>query len=149
MSSQTSSDPPSWESAQRTFEGFPLYLRRPKGLDFDKLSERFPVHLTVTHEFSFRRLDGAPEPTYNDGLEKFDLSLTDLFSHTADGQVVLVETFGGKRHYYFYVAQNVHAESVLEELRSTFPGYKLEAAVRPDPSWSFIRRYTKEHLGEA
>jgi hypothetical protein len=60
----------------------------------------------------------------------------------------LVETFGGQRHYYFYVSSSVLVESVLSDLRSRFPGYKLEAAIRNDPGWKFIRNYTAEYLDE-
>jgi hypothetical protein len=104
--------------------------------------------LTVTHELSFRRLDGAPEPSYNRGLEDFDASVTGYFSKSREGQIVLVETFGGKRHYYFYVFPSVNVGAVLNDLRGRFPGYRLEAEARNDPSWSFIRRYTEEYLGE-
>jgi hypothetical protein len=95
------------------------------------------------------RFDGAPEPTYNRGLEDFDVSVTSYFAQSGGGQVVLVETFGGKRHYYFYVSPSVKVESVLSDLRGRFPGYKLEAEVRNDPGWTFIRRYIEEYLGEA
>ena len=126
-----------------------MYLRRPIGLDFDALSTRFPVHLTVRHEFTFRRFDGAPEPSYNRALEEFDVAVSSYFSRSQDGQVVLVETFGGTRHYYFYVSPVVTVESVLADLRERFPGYRLEAEARADPSWNFIRRYTAEYLSEA
>jgi hypothetical protein len=149
MSLPLAESPESWEAVQRTYEGFPLYLRRPKGLNFEALSVKFPVHMTVTHEFSFRRFDGAPEPTYNDGLEEFDLAVTKYFSQTHEGQAVLVETFGGKRHYYFYVAASVRSDSVLSDLRARFPGLKLEVARRDDPSWNFIRNYTAEYLDDA
>jgi hypothetical protein len=148
MKSHGTDAPVFWESTQRTYEGFPLYLRRPKGLDFDSLSVSFPVHMVITHEFSFRRFDGAPEPRYDSVLEEFDLFVTGYFSETDKGQVVLVETFGGQRHYYFYVSPSVQVESVLSDLRSRFPGYKLEAAIRNDPGWKFIRNYTAEYLDE-
>jgi hypothetical protein len=138
-----------WESTQRTYEGFPLYLRRPVGLDFDSSSSRFPVHFALTHELSFRRLDGAPEPSYNNGLENFDAAVTGYFSACGQGQVVLVETFGGKRQYHFYVVPAVEPEVVLSDLRGRFPGFRLTGEARNDPTWNFIRRYTKEHLGEA
>jgi hypothetical protein len=118
-------------------------------LDFDALSARFPVHLTVSHEFSFRRFDGAPEPSYNSALEEFDVAVTRYFAGSNDGQVVLVETFGGTRHYYFYVAPSVTVGPMLADLRARFPGYRLEAEARADPSWNFIRCYTAEYLGKA
>jgi hypothetical protein len=149
MSSLDSNAALPWESTQRIHEGFPLYLRRPVGLNFDALSSSFPVRLTITHALSFRRFDGLPEATYNRGLEEFDADLTNYFSMRREGQIVLVETFGGEHKYYFYVASSVDGENMLADLRARFPGYKLEVATSADPSWGFIRWYTKEHLGEA
>jgi len=56
---------------------FPQYLQRPIGQNFDALSNRFPVRLTGSHEFSFRRLDGRPEASYNRPLEEFDVAVTE------------------------------------------------------------------------
>jgi hypothetical protein len=139
----------SWEVLKRTYEGFPLYLRRPKNLDVNALASRFPVLLVLTHEFSFRRFDGAPEPSYNDRLEEFDLNVVRYFDRTADGQPVLVETFGGKRNYYFYVAAAISQESIHSELQRRFPGYRLQVEVRSDPTWKFIRDYTNTYINEA
>lgn len=140
-----STDEP-WESVQRTYEGFPLFLRRPVGLDFDSLSPNLPVHMTLTHEFSFRRFDGAPEPKYNKTLEEFDVAATRYFSGSGRGQIVLVETFGGNRHYYFYVGTDVDPKAVADELSVRFPGMKLSAESQEDRGWTFIRRYTVEYL---
>jgi len=138
-----------WELLQRTYEGFPLYLRRPTNLDFDALAPRFPVLLVLTHVFSFRRFDGAPEPTYNDQLEEFDLAVVRYFEGIGTGQVVLVETFGGKRNYYFYATATVSPEAMLSDLRGRFPGHNLEIEIRSDPTWNFIRDYTNTHFNEA
>jgi hypothetical protein len=138
-----------WESLERVHEGFPLYLRRPLGLDFEALSPRFPIRLTVTHALSFRRFDGLPQATYNRGLEQFDSDVVSYFTKGGEGQVVLVETFGGERNYYFYVSSSVDAGVVLADLRARFPGYILEVATNVDPNWAFITWYAKEHLGEA
>ena len=149
MKSQDLDDDLPWEATQLTYEGFPLYLRRPVGLDFDALRSTLTVHLTLTHELNFRRLDGAPESAYNRGLEDFDASVTGYFSDTGQGQIVLVETYAGKRHYYFYVSPSVKVDSVLVDLRRRFPGYRLEVEARSDPGWDFIRRYTADFLHEA
>ena len=138
-----------WESLQRTYEGFPLYLRRPKNLDFDALASRFPVLLVMTHAFNFRRFDGAPEPTYNDRLEEFDSAVVRYFASSGTGQVVLVETFGGKRNYYFYSAATFSPKQMLSDLRGRFPGHHLEIESRNDPTWHFIRDYTNTYLNEA
>lgn len=146
--SQGSGDVP-WESTQRTYEGFPLYLRRPIGLNFEALSSKLTVLMTLTHELSFHRFDGSPEPAYHLSLRDFDLAVTRYFSHTHQGQIVLVETFGGKRHYYFYVSPSLAARSILADLRERFPGYKLAVESSNDPGWDFIKRYTAEHIDEA
>jgi hypothetical protein len=90
------------------------------------------------------RFDGSPEAAYNEKLEELDMSLVTYFKASRLGQIVLVETFGGKRHYYYYVDASADLEAVLQELRSRFPGYKLETQTRNDPRCGFIRRYTAE-----
>jgi uncharacterized protein DUF695 len=139
----------SWEALTRTYEGFPLFLRRPIGLDFDLLSLKFKVRLVLTHTFNFSRFDGAPEPAYNDGLGAFDIFVSRYFEPTAEGQIVLIETFGGRRNYYFYVASSVDPQSVLADLRTRYPTTRLEIQIAGDPGWGFIRQYTKEHLSGA
>jgi hypothetical protein len=138
-----------WATLTREYEGFPLYLRFPRGLNYDSLQRRFPVRLVLTHVFSFRRFDGAPEPHYNEMLEEFDLSLLRYFKAGGLGQIVLVETFGGKRHYYYYVATSVDAEAILVNLRSRYPEQKVELQSKADPAWQFIRQYTNEFLNGA
>jgi hypothetical protein len=137
-----------WETRTRTHEGFPLYLRRPVGLDFDALASKFATRLVLTHTFSFRRLDGAPEPGYNEALAEFDTSVTRYFEPSGAGQIVLVETFAGKRNYYFYVA-SFDPNAMLDDLRHRYPGCRLEAQCANDPTWGFIRRYSAEYLDGA
>ena len=131
------------------YKGFPLYLRRPVGLDFDALSKKFDLRLVLTHKFSFRRFDGGPEPVYNRTLEDLDLAITAFFENGGEGQIVLIETFGGERNYYFYVQRTVDPTAVLETLRSRFPGHVLEIVSASNPEWKFIRRYTLDYLNEA
>lgn len=138
----------SWRTAACTYEGFPLYLRWPQGLNYDELQSTLPLHLTVTHEFSMRRTDGAPEPRYNDTLEDFDIAVTSYFATSRDGCPVLVETFGGKRNYYFYTKATVVPETVAGDLSARFPGHRLSATARTDSSWRFIRQYAKDFLDE-
>jgi hypothetical protein len=146
MTADEVSDAYEWVSLSRTYESFPLYLRFPRGLDYDLMQKKYPRRLIITHTFAFRRFDGAPEPKYNDTLEDFDLSVTRRFDGTEMGQPVLVETFGGKRHYYFYVAPSVDAEAFVRELTDRYPGHKLTMRCDDDPNWQFIRRYSEEYL---
>jgi hypothetical protein len=135
-----------WATLTREYEGFPLYLRFPLGVDYDALQHRFPVRFVLTHVFSFRRFDGLPEALYNRTLEEFDSSLVTYFEASGLGQVVLVETFGGERNYYYYVAASVDPEAISADIRSRFPAQRIELQSKSDPSWRFIRWYSSEFL---
>ncbi len=137
-----------WATLTREYEGFPLYFRFPLRLDYDALQHRFPVRLVLTHVFSFRRFDGLPEARYNETLEEFDHSLVTYFKASELGQVVLVETFGGKRHYYYYVAPSVEPEAMSADILSRYPAQRIEIESKADPSWRFIRRYSSEFLDD-
>jgi hypothetical protein len=137
-----------WATLTREHEGFPLYVRFPLRLDYNALQHRFPVRLVLTHVFSFRRFDGLPEARYNEALEEFDSSLVTYFEASGLGQVVLVETFGGKRNYYYYVAPSVDLEAISADVRSQFPAQRIELQSGADPSWRFIRRYSSEFFDD-
>jgi hypothetical protein len=133
-----------WATFTREYEGFPLLLRLPLQLDYDALQQRFPVSLVLTHQFSLRRFDGLPEARYNDTLEDFDFALVSYFDTNGLGQVVLVETFGGERNYYYYVTESVDPEAMYADVRSRFPAQRVAIQAKADPSWRFIRRYSRD-----
>lgn len=135
-----------WISLRREHEGFPLYLRYPAALDYDVLQSKLPVRLVVTHTFTVRRFDGAPEPKYNESLEELDGFLTGYFASSDRGQIVLVETFGGERNYYFYIANSADTETLLADVRRQFSGQRVDAQCKADAEWRFIRRYRAEYL---
>ena len=135
-----------WHRLSLEYEGFPLHLRWPAGVDFDDLSGRFPKLFVLTHTFTFRRPDGTPEPTYNDTLANFDLTVTRSFRTDRTGQIVLIETFGGKRNYYFYVMSTFDGGTYCLLLSGQFPGYNLSETTREDPAWHFIRNYHAKYL---
>ena len=85
-----------WRVHKRDYEGLPLFLRHPVGLDASALMPRLPVLLTITLEFAEVRADGLPAKAYNDSIEALDLCLVKLFEAQGQGITVLVETFGGR-----------------------------------------------------
>jgi hypothetical protein len=94
----------------------------------------------VRHHFAKRLDNGLPEPDYNDGLAELDLSLMRLFGED-DGMLMLVETFGGKRLYYYYLRDNVEGAQALEAIKKRRPDEQLSCDWYDDPDWTFIKRF--------
>ena len=134
----------SWVSIELTYEGFPLFLRRSVNLDTDSLQALFSNLAVLTHKFSKREPNGLPEADYNDSLFDFDREIVGAMNSDGKGVPVLIETFGGKRNYYFYVAADANVEELFLAISRRHPNKKLTWSVRPDATWSFIKKYTKE-----
>jgi hypothetical protein len=135
-----------WATAQLEYEGFPLMLRRPTNLDIKSLRPSRPSLVVVTHKFTRRKPNGLPEPDYNKTLFDMDIGLVSAFNVDQMGVPVLVETFGGKRHYYFYVTVDTDVTQTLSEIANRFPNEQLSWTVKPDPSWGFLERYAKQYF---
>jgi hypothetical protein len=135
-----------WLTAEKTYEGFPLFLRRPAVLDVDAHRVTFPTLAIVTHEFTKREPNGLPEADYNHGLAGMDNELIVAFDVDRMGVPVLVETFGGKRHYYFYVAADADVAAVISAVARRYPEERLSWSVRSDPKWGFISKYATEYF---
>ena len=133
-----------WATAQKEYEGFPLMLRRPTNLHHDSLRLNFPTLAVVTHEFTERKPNGLPEPDYNESLFEMDVELVRAFDVGRMGVPVLVETFGGKRHYYFYGATGTDVPRIISAVASRYPKERLSWTVRPDPQWGFLDKYAKD-----
>jgi len=135
-----------WLTGEKIYEGFPLFLRRPAELDVEALRPAFPTLAIVTHEFTKRRPDGLPDLDYNHGLAGMDHELITAFDVDNMGSPVLVETFGGKRLYYFYVLADTDVPAIISVIARRYPEERLSWSVRPDPEWRFIQRYAREHF---
>jgi hypothetical protein len=135
-----------WLTAEKIYEGFPLLLRRPADLNVDSLRPSLPSLVVVTHTFTKRKPDGLPEPDYNHGLAEMDHELVTAFDVDRMGVPALVETFGGERNYYFYVAKDTDVSAVISAVASRYPAERLSWTVRPDSDWSFIEKYAREYF---
>lgn len=129
-----------WTSKESEADGYPLMLRYPQRLPLLPYRETHKLLFLVTHKFAFRLANGLPEPAYNDRLAPLDLSLVRLFNDD-DGRAVLVETFGGKRNYYYYCREEAQPERRLESVKTKFAQEELSAGRYDDADWSFIRRF--------
>jgi hypothetical protein len=135
-----------WLNVDKTYEGFPLFLRRPADFDIEKLRPSFPSLVIVTHKFTKRKPNGLPEDDYNYSLASMDHELVCAFDIDRMGVPALVETFGGERNYYFYVAMDADVETTVSRIAHGYPDEQLAWLVRPDSSWSFIADYAKEYF---
>jgi len=136
----------SWLTAEKTYEGFPLLLRRPANFDVDSLRPLFPTLAIVTHKFTKRKPNGLPEPDYNNGLVDMDCELVGAFDVDQMGVPALVETFGGQRNYYFYVAADTDVPTAISAVARRYPAERLSWTVRPDPRWTFLQKYASDHF---
>jgi hypothetical protein len=135
-----------WATAQKEHEGFPLMLRRPTNIDVDLLRPTHSTLAVVTHEFTKRWPNGLPEPDYNETLFEMDIELVQAFDTDQIGVPVLVETFGGKRHYYFYVTADTDVSAIISAVARRYGSERLSWTVRPDAQWGFFERYAKEYF---
>ena len=133
-----------WVTSQHTYEDFPLFLRRPTKVDTPANRKRYPTLAIITHEFTKRYPDGRPEPDYNETLFGFDNEIVSSFDSRRLGVPVLVETFGGKRHYYFYLAPSADVTAIIQPISHRYPNEKLTWETRPDTNWGFLDRYAKD-----
>lgn len=137
---------PAWLTAERTYEGFPLLLRRPGEIGDDLPRALYSALAVVTHEFAKRLANGLPEGAYNRGLFEMDCDLVTVFDSERMGIPVLVETFGGERNYYFYVSPDADAVAILSAFVHRYPMERLSWEIRPDPQWKFIDEYAREYF---
>lgn len=133
-----------WVLSQHTYEGFPLFLRHVERLPAPLRRKELPALAIITHTFSKRLANGLPESDYNDSLAEMDLMLMNAMKAQKIGSPVLVETFGGKRMFYYYVVDQRSAEKRFADIRPLFPAEELSFDSRPDPDWGFIYRYAKD-----
>jgi uncharacterized protein DUF695 len=136
----------SWLTAEKTYEGAPLLLRRPADFDIASLRPGFPTLVVITHQFTRRMPNGLPDPDYNDGLAEMDHEVVTAFDADQMGVAALVETCAGKRTYYIYVTADADVSNALSAVARRYPDERLSWSFRSDPEWTFIQRYAKDHF---
>ena len=134
----------SWATAERVYEGFPLFLRRPTDVDTPANRQNFPDLVVITHKFTERCPDGRPDPAYNHALTDFDHDIVTAFDALHSGVPVLVETFGGERNYYFYVSSQTDVSAIVSAIIPSYPQEELTWEVHSEKGWSFLDRYAKD-----
>ncbi len=95
----------------------------------------------LEHMLAEVRDDGLPTREYNNKLSEFDHELHQTLERDSNGQVIVVETFGGKRTYYGCVGSIDTATGVLDALTREHPQHELSFGTTADHSWKFYRQY--------
>lgn len=134
----------SWVTAQRFYQGFPLFLRRPIDVDTPENRRNFPDLVVLAHVFKERLPDGRPESRYNKTLEDFDHDLCSVFGSDQSGVPILIETFGGKRTYYFCASPDADVSSLVAGISQAYPNERLIWAREINNGWTFLDRYAAD-----
>jgi hypothetical protein len=135
-----------WLTTQKTYEGFPLFLRRPEKLNYDDLARSYPKLVVITHHLSKVMSNGIPVAEYNASLADFDNYIVSYLRSKSQGMTVLVETFGGNRTYYCYTVDNFSLDIMKKDVETKYSGNNLEWTEKKDLDARFIRQYAKEHF---
>lgn len=130
-----------WFTTEIEHEGFPLLLRKPAHKDIWSYKSKYSMLLSVTHSLDKVKDDGLPESNYNSSLADFDNKMCSLFKFSSEGIVVLVETIGGERNYYYYISSTVDFDTKIEAIKKKFNISKLTTTLKEDKSWGFFDKY--------
>lgn len=137
-----------WFTKDTIYDGFPLYLRRPAYENVWDYQNSFPQLFCVTHSFDKVKQNGLPESDYNKTLEDFDVELVNLFDPANEGIIVLVETYAGKRNYWYYLSTTIDYKTRVNRVRDKYPLHSIETSNHEDSDWGFIKEYPVNLYGD-
>ena len=132
-----------WSTTEIKYEGFPLLLRRPDHDDIWQYKDRLTQLTTVEHLLDKATSKGLPENSYNKSLTDFDHYMCTIFDKSVDGVIFLIETFAGKRNYYYYTLPQYDISKQIDKAKLHF-NVKLSIATRDDNNWGFFASYPVE-----
>tara|TARA_R110000868_G_scaffold822_1_gene6074 strand:+ start:2008 stop:2517 length:510 start_codon:yes stop_codon:yes gene_type:complete len=133
-----------WLTTNTEYERLPLYLRLPNYNNIWEYKSKYPELMCITHEFDSVKDNGLPTADYNETLIDFDEEVVNLTDVDKNGIIFLVETFGGARHYWFYIADSKIFEEKFDDLKNKNSDKKLELNFKNDSKWNFIKDYPVE-----
>lgn len=133
-----------WLTTETEYDGLPLYLRLPNYKNIWKYKSKYPKLICITHEFDSVKDNGLPTSDYNKSLFDFDGEVIDLFQLENNGIVILVETYGGARNYWFYAKDIELPTKLFEVLKSKHSDKKLDLEYQDDSDWDFLKKYPVE-----
>ena len=129
-----------WEVSRTVFEGLPLLLRYPLYDCIWDNQKKFPNLFSVSHVLEYVSENGLPVKHYNESLNDFDDEVVNLFGDD-EGIIILIETFAGKRNYWFYISDDDLVNVKVKKLNEKYQDKCIEFEMNKDYEWSFITRY--------
>ncbi len=101
----------------------------------------YPRLFSIEHSLEKVKLNGLPESEYNKSLEDFDHKMCSLFENSTHGIIILIETFAGKRIYYFYVTETIDISTITDKIKKQFLDYELDMTIKNDENWGLLTEY--------
>lgn len=132
-----------WYTCMRDYCGQPLAVRMRPPSAVEATRAQYTYLFVATIELATVMGNGLPDADYNEGLINVDLDIVRQVE--ANGTVVVVETFAGKRSYYAYVRAREAAEAVVKQSLLTH-GRAEQYCFRggDDREWKFYDGYLRE-----
>ena len=130
-----------WNSLDTISDGFPLYLRKPEYENVWAYQNNFTELFCITHKLEKVKQNGLPEQEYNRSLSDFDHHLCELFNKNKQGIIVLIETYGGERNYWYYIKLNTEYISNIDLVKHKYPQQSIEIWSKKDTDWGFLKTY--------
>lgn len=129
-----------WSTSEIVYDGLPLLLRKPDYPNIWQYKNRFTKLVSIVHLLEKVNSDGLPEKNYNSTLNDFDHYMCSMFQSSKNGIIFLIETFSGKRNYYYYSLPELNVESLIENTKNKFH-INIDYWTKPDSNWGFIDSY--------
>jgi hypothetical protein len=130
-----------WLTKKIEYEGCPLYLRKPDYQNIFIHRDNLPNVLHVTQNLKEVKSNGLPESDYNESLFEFDGQMCNLFDTKNEGLIFLIETFAGKRHYYYFISDSADYEKRIEKIKGDNPDLDISTHSYADKDWGFLKEY--------
>lgn len=132
-----------WSTSEIEYDGLPLLLRKPEHANVWQFKYRLTQHVSIEHLLDKVNADGLPEKKYNSTLNDFDHFMCSLFEKSTDGIIFLIETFSGKRNYYYYTLPEFNIDPLIEKAKLKFK-VNLDSRTQADLNWGFLDNYPVE-----
>lgn len=129
-----------WSTAEMEYEGFRLLLRKPNHNDVWRFKDALIKLVCIENLLEKVTSEGLPEKEYNATLAEFDHYMCTVFDNSNEGIIFLIETYCGKRNYYYFTSPGFAVNLFLEDIKQKFK-VNIDSWSQDDTGWGFLDRY--------